>query len=417
MKLSWGLARRTLANGLEVVVLERPDSPGVSVALWYGVGSREEGAAELGAAHFLEHMMFKGSARFGPGVLDQRTQAIGGSNNAFTSHDATVYWFRVPPEGWAEVVDMEADRMAALSLDPDEVESEREVIVEEIAMYASDPWDALEQDVLAGLWGPHPYARPILGTEASLAALGAAELGAFQRRWYQPDQARLVVAGPLSVEEVVRQAERSFGAIPGRGVRPRVETPATGPSAQRRIERRTGELARLMVAVAAPPTTSRDHACLRVLAAVLGSGRNSRLHARLVEHHQLCSFVSVHQGDGALGSVFSVTAELHDGTDPTAVEAAVDEELGRLIESPPVGTELDRARRQIESDFVFGHESVHEQSLGVGGALALGDDPAQLERSLAWSLAATPEELAHAARSWLGESGRVVGWSLPRSGQ
>jgi zinc protease len=414
VNLSRGLARRVLANGLEVVLLERPDSPGVSVALWYDVGSREETPAELGAAHFLEHMMFKGSARFGPGVLDQRTQALGGSNNAFTSHDATVYWFRAPPEGWTEILEMEADRMAALSLDPVEVESEREVIVEEIAMYASDPWDALEQEVLATLWGPHPYAQPILGTEASLAALGATELGAFRRRWYQPNRARLVVAGPLSMDQVVQQAQSSFGAIAGVGVGPRVEAPAVGPAAPRRVERRMGELARLMVALAAPPTTSRDHAHLRVLAAVLGSGRNSRLHARLVEHDQLCSFVSVHQGDGALGSVFSLTAELHEGADPARVEAVVDEEIQRLSETPPAGAELARARRQIESDFVFGHESVHEQGLGVGGALALGDEPGQPEQSLAWSLAARPDELAFAARTWLGASGRVVGWSLPR---
>lgn len=414
MNLSRGLESRVLANGLEVVALQRPDSPGVSVALWYDVGSREETAAELGAAHFLEHMMFKGSARFGPGVLDQRTQALGGSNNAFTSHDATVYWFRVPPEGWTEVLEMEADRMAALSLDPAEVESEREVIVEEIAMYASDPWDALEQDVLAALWGRHPYARPILGTAASLATLGAAELGAFRHRWYQPDRARLVVAGPLSIAEVVVRAESSFGAIAGTSLGPRVETPAAGPSRPRRVKRRTGELARLMVAVAAPPTTSREHAHLRVLAAVLGSGRNSRLHARLVEHDQLCSFVSVHQGDGALGSVFSLTAELHEAADPARVEAAIGDEIRRLAESPPAGGELDRARRQIESGFVFGHESVHEQGLGVGGALALGEDSTQPERSLSWSLAATAEELAVAARQWLSAPGRVVGWSLPR---
>lgn len=408
-----GVERITLSNGLEVVLLERPQSPGVSVSLWYDVGARDELPGEIGAAHFLEHMMFKGSARFGPGEIDHRTQALGGSNNAFTGHDATVYWFRLAPERWTEALEMEADRMAGLSLEPDEVDAEREVILEELAMYASDPWDALEQAVLAALWGEHPYGRPILGTTTSLAGIGRAELAGFHSRAYRPDRARLVLAGPFEPKPALEAVEGCFGALKP-GAVPRAQAPAAhGPAQEVRLERRSGELARLFFALPTPPSTSPEIAELRLLSGVLGAGRASRLHARLVEQEQSCAFVSVTQGEGSHGSVWSVTAELHAEAQPDVVEAAVREEIARLVSDPPRGAELERMRRQLRADFVFSHEALGDQALAVGGALALGDLELP-ERSLARALAATTDDLARAAAAYLvGRSG-VVGWSLPR---
>lgn len=415
--LAEGLVQTELGNGLRVAALPVADAPGVATALWYGVGARDEGAGELGAAHFLEHMMFKGSANFGPGELDHRTQGLGGSNNAFTSHDATVYWFRLPPERWTEALVMEADRMAGLRLDAEAVESEREVVVEEISMYASDPWDALEQAVLAALWGQHPYARPILGTAESLAGLGPEELRAFHRSAYSPDRALLLVAGAVTPEAVVAAAEASFGAIP-RGASPRPPwTAAHGPTTRLRVERRLGELARLMLAIAAPAAGTVEHAVLRILAATLGSGRASRLHRRLVEIEQQCAWVAVQLGEGVAGSVLSVSAELHPGVQPGVVEAIVVEELERLVDSPPSGDELERVRRMVRADFVFGHEGTQERALAVAGALALGDLD-QPDRSLAQALAADSATLAHAAALRLGaQAPAVVGWSLPGAGR
>ena len=129
------------------------------------LGGRDESPGASGAAHFLEHMMFKGSARFGPGEIDRRTQALGGINNAFTSHDATAYYFAFASDRWHEALAIERDRLTALTLDPAEIASERQVILEELAMYRDEPWDALELAVQAELFATHPYGVPVLGSE------------------------------------------------------------------------------------------------------------------------------------------------------------------------------------------------------------------------------------------------------------
>ena len=148
-----------LDNGLTVCLLENRQAPIVTSALFYRAGTRDEPAGHGGVAHFLEHMMFKGSPRYGPGEIDRRTQALGGVNNAFTSHDATGYYFNFAADRWTEALAIEADRMAGLTLDPEQVASERQVILEEIAMYESEPWEALETEVQARLFAV-PSLRP-----------------------------------------------------------------------------------------------------------------------------------------------------------------------------------------------------------------------------------------------------------------
>jgi hypothetical protein len=211
-----------LANGLTVCVVENHQAPVVTTALSFRAGTRDEPPGHGGVAHFLEHMMFKGSARFGPGEIDRRTQALGGSNNAFTSHDSTTYYFSFAADRWTEALAIESDRIAALTLDPRQVASERQVIREEIAMYESEPWDALEVAVQARLFRGHPYGRPVLGTRGELRATGREDLASFQRRFYRPDNAVLVVAGQTAEEAVLAQVERFMGGLePGAERRPR----------------------------------------------------------------------------------------------------------------------------------------------------------------------------------------------------
>ena len=159
--------RARLANGLEVVLIPNRQAPIVTTVLVYRAGARDEAPGASGAAHFLEHMMFKGAALYGPGEIDRRTQALGGMNNAFTSHDATAYYFAFASDRWREALAIERDRMTSLALDPAEFESERQVILEELAMYRDEPWDALELDVQAELYRGHRYGMPVLGEEAA----------------------------------------------------------------------------------------------------------------------------------------------------------------------------------------------------------------------------------------------------------
>jgi zinc protease len=408
-----------LANGLTVGVLANRQAPVVTTALWYRVASRHEPAGQAGVAHFLEHMMFKGSPRFGPGAIDRRTQALGGDDNAFTSHDATAYYFSFAADRWREALAIEADRMESLLLAPEEVEGERRVILEEIAMYEAEPWDALEERVLAALFGGHPYGRPVLGTRRDLLATGRDELAAFHRHHYRPSNAVLVVGGEVGDEAFAAAAEAFAGVAdrPGGTALPAVP-PAAPPAGLRRVEQRMGEVPRLLLALPAPAADHPDHALLRLATVVLGSGRASRLHRRLVDEENLCVWAAADVGETVEPGALTVSLELVPGAEPAEVEARVLAELAALAEGrgPVTPIELERARRVVTADWVFGHERVHQQALAAGFALALFD-LGHAERSLGRALAAGSDELGAVAARWLvPERGAVVGWSLPRQG-
>lgn len=401
-----------LANGLEVCLVRNRQAPLVASAIFYRVGCRDEEFGRGGLAHFLEHLMFKGSERYGPGAIDSLTQALGGSNNAFTSHDVTAYWFVFASDRWEEALAIEADRMRGLRLDPEQIDAERRVILEEIAMYRDEPWDALEMDVQAALWPAFPYGRPILGTAEELAAQDRDVIAAFHRRYYRPGNATLVLAGDVD-DRALERVEAAFGQLRG-GELPRPTTDTLLPvSSARRIERRHGDVARLLIALPVPPPDDPAHAGLRILATVLSEGRGSRLERRLVDEDELCISVSASVSDHQLAAHFAIAAEMVPGADPGRVEAVVLEELRDLAARPIDTAELERARQVFLADWAWGQERIYQQAVAAGLALAMFDlgQPARL---LDAALAAEPPALRQLAGRYLEPTrGSVTGLSLP----
>ncbi len=402
-----------LGNGLTAVLVERRSAPLVTVALCYGAGAAAEEPAELGIAHFLEHMMFRGSARYGPGEIDRRTEAVGGSNNAFTSHDATVYYFSLAAEHWRLALDVEADRMTGLTLDPTAVAAERSVILEELAGLEDDPWGALELAVERAFHGDHPYGRPVLGSRATLATIGPAELRRFHHRLYRPENAVLVAAGDLG-EELFDEAERRFGALAPAADRP-------GPTAEaapaeprdRRVVLRRGGTARLLLSTSAPAGGDPDHALLRLLLTVLAGGRSSRLHRLLVDGRKLCTSVGAELAECRAPSHASLACELMPGADPRQVEELIAGELRRIAGTELAAGELARAQRLLVADWAFAQETARGRALTAATAVALFDAD-QPERQIRQIEAARPDELARVASRFLGpKAPAVVGWSLP----
>jgi len=402
-----------LANGLTVCLVENRQAPIVTSALFYRAGTRDEPAGHGGVAHFLEHMMFKGSARYGPGEIDRRTQALGGVNNAFTSHDATGYYFNFAADRWTEALAIEADRMANLTLDPEQVASERQVILEEIAMYDSEPWDALETEVQAHLFPSHPYGRPVLGTREELIATGGEELASFHGSLYRPDNGILVLAGDLG-PEAMDEVESAMGWLPP-GARPRQEIPPpVSPTSLVRIERRKGEMARILLTMPAPAGSHPDHPALKLLVTVLAGGRASRLHRAMVDEGQLCAWVSADLTESLDASQVTIAAEVVPGVEPARVEAEILRLLEETVSAPPGADELERARQITTADWVFGHERVHQQALSAGLALAVFD-LGHLDRHLRLLLETGAERVHEVASRYLRpERGGVLGWSLPR---
>jgi zinc protease len=401
-----------LPNGLTVALLASDQAPVVTSALFYRAGTRDEAPGQAGIAHFLEHMMFKGSPGFAHGEIDRRTQALGGSNNAFTSHDLTAYHFSFASDRWTEGLLLEADRMAALDLDPEQVASERQVILEEIRMYDDEPWDALELAVVDDLFSGQGYGRRVLGSPEDLAAIGSDELRAFHRGFYRPANAVLVLAGDLGPDALERAAA-AFGSIDGAAERRPAVAVAPAPTTLRRLTRRHGEVPRMLLALPAPAADHPDHGPLRLLVSALAGGRASRLHRALVDERPLCLEASADlletQGPGAL----TIGCELLPGVEPEVVEAEVLAHCARLREEPLPPTELERVRQVVLADWVFGHQRVHQRALTAGFFLTLFDER-HLGRQLAALATAGAEEVRAAARRWLDpERGATLGWSLP----
>lgn len=404
---------RRLENGLHVAVLRTGHAALVATVLWYRVGSAREERGRGGIAHFLEHMMFKGSSAYGPGEVDRLTQALGGANNAFTSHDATVYHFQLAADCWQEALHIEADRMAGLLLDEVEVEHERRVICEEIAMYDSDPWDSLEDKVRGVVFGDHPYGRSVLGTAGELAAIGRADLAAFHSRHYVPSAAVLVVAGAVD-EEALETAVSIFGGLsPGEPPPPCGASPPPG-GALRRLEMRHGEVSRMIWSLPAPAWGDPRHPPLRLLAQLLTEGRASLLHRSLVEERKLCSWVSSDLDATLEPGSLSIACELVPGAQPEAVEEELFALLAAALAAPPAAAEIERAKRTFEADWILGHERIHQRASSLACALAHFDvsfPATYIDRLLHTSR----EELVEVAREILHLDRGVVGWSRPAS--
>jgi zinc protease len=405
---------RRLDSGLEVAVLQSRRAPVVSAAIVYRAGCADEAPGQGGTAHFLEHMMFKGAARHGMGELDRITRSLGGTNNAFTSHDSTTYYFTFAADRWETALDLEVDRLEGLLLDKAEVKSERQVILEEISMYEGDPWDSLDQAVHTAFYGQHPYGRPVLGTRAELKKIDAKALRAFHQRFYQPSNAVVVVAGDVEPEAAAAAVEARFGRLPAAPAPSRYQNfPA--PSGQAaRIVRHHGEVARLLVAAPGPAARDADHPLLRLLLNVAGSGRSSRLHRALVDDGQLCVWATADLNETVSAGCVLLGAEVIPGVEPARVEELIFAEMRRLVAEPPSEEELSRARRMVHADWLFGHEKVDQQAFLIGHSLALFDaeHPWRSQERL---LAAERGELAAVAERWLRglEDKAAIGWSLP----
>ena len=424
----------TLGNGLRVVLLPQADAESVVVVLCYLAGSRDERPEECGVAHFLEHMMFKGSAAWAPGAIDRLTQRLGGTNNAFTSHDATVYHFQFERGAWEEALRIEADRMRGLSLLPEEVELEREVILEEIRMAEDDPWDALERAVSRRVLGDHPYARPVLGTKESLRALDAAALGSFHRRHYRPGRAVLVCAGGLPPDAMERieavlggeavamkapasgRADGRRPGAPGGRTRASLGPPVFDPGGVRRVELRRGETARLLVAHPAPAPDDPAWVHVRLALAVLGSGRSSRIQRELVEENPLALWASVAVTGHRLGGMTILSAEAAAGVEPERLEEELRARVDGLAVRPPNASELERAKRILFADWVFLHERIGERAVTAAFEHALFR-PGFSRDTFDALAAATAAGVAGACETWLSPETRVVGWSLPAAEQ
>ena len=407
---------RTLPNGLKALVLPRPQSPVVVCDVYYPVGSVHEPAGRTGIAHFVEHMLFKGTDRFPKGQIDRLAFLAAGQTNAETGEDATHYWSAFPADRWELALDIEADRMRGARFDPREVEAERSVIAEERARELDSPLGRLDQAHLAKSFLVHPYRNPILGWPEDLRRTTVADLERFYGAHYRPDGAVLVIVGAVDPERVLDLAADRFRGL-ARGANPR---PGPPPAEPRQDGRRDfvliepDSVARGLLGWHTVPRGHADGPALDVLADVMTCGRRARMWERLVDRDRLATWVEASQDASQLAGQFLVQVEAASGVAPERVEAAVFEVMGELADEGPSDEELTRSRNRLEAAWRWEQEDVFGLASGLGH-VALWDDWRAWQAEHRAALAVSAEDVRRAARAYLVERNLTVGWSLPRT--
>jgi zinc protease len=406
----------TLENGLRVLLLEDRRSPIVSFQVWYRVGSRNERRGASGIAHFLEHMLFKGTPRHGRGEFARLIEQNGGQDNAFTSHDVTSYFVNIGADKLDLVIALEADRMRNALLDPKEIESEREVIIEERRTRTEDdPGGFLAEEVGSIAFRAHPYGFPVIGWAEDLRRITREEIRTFYDAYYVPNNAIVVAVGDLDPTETLARIRAAFGAIP-RGPDPppvlAVEPPQTGD--RRVVVRKEAQLPIVYMAWPVPNHRSPDAFALEVLAQVLSAGRTSRLYRHLVYERQLALSAG---GDYSYFSLdpnlFWFWATPMPGQTPEAVEAALLAEMERLRTEPVSDVELERAKNQIEASFVFQEDSVHRRNSLLARFELIGGY-AEMDRFVPGIRAVTAADLLRVAGAYFPADRKNVGVLLPQ---
>jgi zinc protease len=404
-----------LPNGLTVIVHEDHSAPVASVNCWYHVGSGRETPGRTGFAHLFEHLMFEGSKNVPEGAFDRWLEAVGGDNNGSTETDRTNYWENVPANALEVPLFLESDRMGFLldKLTAATVDGQRDVVKNERRQgVENQPYGKVE-DVLPPALFPkdHPYSWPVIGSMADLSAASAEDVKDFFRKWYGPANASLVIAGDVDAKEVKKAVERWFADVPkSEPVEPIAPRPVVLRAEKRIVLEDKVQLPRLYAAWVTPPAFAPGDAALDAVAAVLATGKNSRLYKRLVYELQVAQDVAAFQDSEGLASTFQVIVTARNGHGLVEIARLVDEEIANLQSGPPAERELVRFQNRTEASFFDRLERVG----GFGGkADQLNTyyfrtgDPDYYEEDLARYRALDPSDVQAAAARFLGP-GRVL---------
>jgi zinc protease len=404
-----------LDNGLKIIVWSDHSIPSVALHNWVRVGSRNEVPGLTGLAHFFEHMMFNGTARHGAGEFDRLMEAQGGSNNAFTCDDVTVYqdWF---PRGALDLVfELEADRIQGLSLDPALIESERGVVYSERLLRVDDNNQGyLSEQVQAHAFIAHPYRFPTIGLPEDIRGWTAQDLHQFYRTYYAPNNQTLVLVGDVTHEEAFALARRHFGRLPRQPDPPAVLAREPEQVGERRVMvRRPAQMALLQYAYKAPAANDPLGPALNLLLTALVDGNASRLHRLLVEQRMVAQDVAADWHQGFDPSLCWFWFTLAAGVDPHLARDLIDAELAGIATSGLAAADLERARNLNAAAFWRQLSTIDGKAHLLGEYEALRGGWRKLFEAPERHAEVTREEISAAARALLEPRRRTVGMLLP----
>ena len=411
----------TLANGLQVVVIPDHRTPVVTQMIWYKVGSADETSGKSGLAHFLEHLMFKGTSKHPAGEFSQTVLRVGGNENAFTSSDYTGYFQRVPREQLGNMMEFEADRMTGLVLKDENVLPERDVVLEEFNMrVANNPEARLTEQIMAALYLNHPYGRPVIGWHQEIEKLDREDALAFYRRFYAPNNAILVIAGDIEADEVRPMAERTFGvvaaqpAIPPKRVRPQEPEPAaprTVTLSDPRVEQ--PGLRRYYLVPSAATAAAGESATFDVLAQLMGGGSNSYLYRRLVIDRPLAvNAGAAYQGAALDATQFTISASPRPGVTFAQVEQVIDDVIADIAQNGVRAEDLERVKTQLIAETVYAQDNQATLARWYGGAMTTGLSIEDIRNWPERIRAVTADQVRAVVQKWFDKKRSVTGYLI-----
>jgi len=404
-----------LDNGLKVLIIEEHKAPVATFQVWYRVGSRDEPAGKSGLSHLLEHMMFKGTPKYGSKAFSKIIQKNGGTDNAYTTKDYTVYFQIFSSDRISLSLNLEADRMQNLRIDPGETISEKNVVMEERRLtHEDDPQNSLYEEVVAASFKVHPYQRPVIGWMSDLKAMEREDLYTHYKSFYSPSNAVIVVAGDVKADEMIKKIKYSFGNIPpGPSVKRIISSEPEQRGERRVFLKREAELPYLLITYHTPSFSHKDSYALDILSLILSAGKSSRLYQSLVYEKKIALNVYAdYSGFNRDPYLFFFAATASPGKDIKEVESALTGEIERIKKELPSEREVQKAKNLIESSFIMAQDSIYMQAMKYGMFEMLGDWR-YIDRYLEGIRKVAAGDIVRVAEKYFREENRTVGILIP----
>ncbi len=412
----------TLDNGVKVVVIEDHRAPVVTHMVWYRVGAADEPPGKSGIAHFLEHLLFKGTEKIPPGEFSKIIARNGGQDNAFTSQDATAYFQRVAKDRLPLVMEMEADRMVNLQLDEEDVVTERKVVQEERrSRVENDPSSILNEQMLASLYLAHPYGIPVIGWEHEIRHLNLTDAVAFYKKFYAPKNAIVVITGDVEAGDVKKLADKTYGMVKSNSsafTRNRPKEP--GPRIARRLDMvdpRAGQatVQRFYLAPSYTTAEGREAEALDLLMKIMASGTTSRLYKEIVVNQKIASAVGGWYSGSGLDSGRLGLYGVSSGAVPVGdIEKAIDAVVAEVKEKGVTQEELDRARNAYIAEYIYGSDSQTSLARRYGWGLVNGRSVQEIQQWPEKLKQITVEDVKQVVEKYLNLERSVTGTLLPQ---
>lgn len=406
-----------LKNGLRVIISEDHTAPVLSIAVSYNVGSRDERPGRTGFAHLFEHMMFKGSENVGPGEHFTLVFNNGGNMNGTTNKDRTLYYETLPTNQLDLGLYLEADRMRSLAITPENLENQRNAVQEERRLGVDNQAYGRTFEAIDSLaYSSFAYRHSVIGSMADLSAASVADVAAFFKTYYAPNNAVIAIVGDVKTSDCLAKVRKYFESIPAQPPPPAVDLAEPPASGEKRLalDDALARLTRVDITYKVPPSGSDDSDALSVLATVLGGGRSGRFYEQVVRQQQLASGVGASNPEARGPGLFRVFITVAPGKPAADAEQAVYEEIGKIQQAPPEDWEIEKARSSARRSLVSTLQSSLSRAVLLSQNALYYDDPGRINTQAARISAVTAADVQRVARKYLTVENRSVIVTSPK---